>query len=88
MLRWATASVHTPPFGSPRCPPFQDLTKPPTPIIGKHALGVSMTASMSRGEVMTEQEWGVVERACKVAWELREAREKVSRSCDVSEVRS
>jgi len=54
-----------------------DLTKPPKPIVGKHSLGVSMTASMSRGSLLEPRQWEVVERACKVAWELRDAREKI-----------
>lgn len=57
----------------------QDLTKPETPLTGRHGLGVSMTASISRGRVLTPEEWDIIVRACQVASDLRDAREKVSR---------
>lgn len=57
--------------------PFKDLTKPLTPLTGRHGLGVSMTASISRGRVLSKEEWDVVERAIAVAFQLRDAREKV-----------
>lgn len=56
---------------------FQDLTKPKVPLTGRHVLGVSMTASISRGRLLQPREWQVIERAMEVAHELRNAREKV-----------
>lgn len=56
----------------------QDLTKPRVPLTGRHVLGVSMTASISRGRLLEDREWEVVAKACEVAHQLRDAREKVS----------
>ncbi|KAJ9122068.1 hypothetical protein QFC24_004295 [Naganishia onofrii] len=55
----------------------EDLTKPSTPLTGRHVLGVSMTASISRGRLLQPREWQVIERAMEVAFELRNAREKI-----------
>lgn len=55
----------------------KDLTKPETPLSGKHVLGVSMTASISRGRMLEPKEWEVIDKACDVAFELRSAREKI-----------
>ncbi|KAJ9108149.1 hypothetical protein QFC19_002617 [Naganishia cerealis] len=55
----------------------EDLTKPSTPLTGRHVLGVSMTASISRGRLLQLREWQVIERAMEVAFELRNAREKI-----------
>ena len=56
----------------------EDLTKPKTPLGGRHGLGVSMTAAISRGRLLSQEEWNVIEKACGVAAELRDARERVS----------
>lgn len=56
----------------------EDLTKPKTPLGGRHGLGVSMTAAISRGRLLSQEEWNVIEKACGVAVELRDARERVS----------
>ncbi|KAJ9114869.1 hypothetical protein QFC20_001240 [Naganishia adeliensis] len=55
----------------------EDLTKPKTPLTGRHVLGVSMTASISRGRLLQPREWQVIGRAMEVAFELRSAREKI-----------
>jgi U4/U6 small nuclear ribonucleoprotein PRP31 len=60
----------------------EDLTKPKTPLGGRHGLGVSMTASISRGRMLSSGEWQVIEKACDVAVELRDAREKASHFCE------
>jgi hypothetical protein len=41
-----------------------------------------MTASISRGRMLSSGEWQVIEKACDVAVELRDAREKASHFCE------
>lgn len=57
-----------------------DLTKVPlqgvlTPAV---IMTVSMTASATRGRMLSEEEWGRVKGGCEAAKELKESRDKVS----------
>ena len=43
-----------------------------------------MTAAISRGRLLSQEEWNVIEKACGVAVELRDARERVSLVISIS----
>lgn len=57
-----------------------DLTKVPLQgVLGPAVImTVSMTASATRGRILTDAEWETVKRGCEAAKELKEARDKVS----------
>lgn len=59
-----------------------DLTKVPLQgVLGPAIImTVYMTASATRGRMLTDQEWNVVKKGCDAASELKEARDKVRTS--------